>query len=281
MAADRPSGAEPDSDLDGDVVDCGPASLWTAPPAVPLDPGPVDPGPAGAGPLRPTEGVRMAWVGGGVVALDLRRDRYLVLGPAASRAVRVVVAAAGSGLADATRAALEPVLRAGLLAPSGQPAAPFRLPEPREPGGVMTRSPMVYSGRAVTAGGPIRVMRARRLIVGCDRLARERGLAALLSRLQATLEAPVREAIRAHAERLVATHDRAWLLVGGPHRSEVAAAALALDAWRSGIAVRVRLGVQRYPFHARMWVECEGRPAGGPPDLGDRLAPLVTVGSVE
>lgn len=229
----------------------------------------------------------MAWTGGGVVALDLRRDRYLVLGPALSRAVSSVVGATGSagqGPDGATRAALEPVLRAGLLAPSGRPAAPapFRLPEAREPGGVMTRSAMVYQDRAVTAGGPVRVVLARRLIVGCHRLARDHGLAALLARLEAAaLGTPAREGSRAQAERLAASHDRAWLLVRQSRRSEVAAAALALDAWRSGIAVRVRLGVQRYPFHARMWVECEGRPVAAPADLGDRLAPLVTVGGVE
>jgi hypothetical protein len=252
-----------DERIDGEVVDCGPASRWTAAPAVSPQ------RPAGPGVLRPAPGVLMAWASGGVVVLDLRRDRYLTLGPSASHAVRTVFADERP-----EPAALEPVLRAGLLTPSTTSPAPLRLAEPAEPGGVRSRA--VTPGHG-PSGGPIRVMRARRLIVDCDRLARTRGLAALLARLRAAA-IPAAKADRAYAERLAASHDRAWLLVGAPRRSEVAVAALALDAWRAGLAVRVRLGVQRYPFHERMWVECAGRPVAAPADLGERLAPLVTIG---
>jgi hypothetical protein len=239
----------------------------------------------------------MAWVSDTVVALDLRRDRYLTLGPAASHAVRAVLAAEPDP-ADVARDALEPVLRAGLLAPAGRSPAPLHLPQPREPGGVLSRSATPPQDRAGPAGGAIGVIRARRLIVGCDRLARNRGLAVLLARLRAAASeaqgADQNRADRGRAdqnrverdrverdrvERLAASHDRAWLLVGAPRRSEVAAAALALDAWRSGLAVRVRLGVQKYPFHARMWVEYAGDPIAAPADLAQRLAPLVTIGA--
>src|SRR5712691_6100001 len=142
MASDRRPPADPCESLDGEVVDCGPASMWPGPRASPSGPAgapAAGPRPTRAGYMRPAAGVRLAAAAGEVVALDLRRDRYYGLGPEASRVVHEFVATPRPAQ-DGMLAALEPALRAGLVVPVDRKPAAFRIPGPREPGGVRTRS---------------------------------------------------------------------------------------------------------------------------------------------
>jgi hypothetical protein len=221
-----------------------------------------------------------------VVALDLRRDRYFGLGPEASRTLCQLVETRRPG-PDGAPGPLDPALRAGLVVMVDRPPAAFRIPGPREPGGVRTRSLLADTDDApppATVASTARVLAARRLILSCDRLLRTRGLAVLFARLRAaadrTRPSPPAPADRDRLESLAAVHGRAWLLTGRPRpaqRSQAAAAALALHAWRAGLPARVVLGVQKYPFYARMWVECHGEVVGGAADLTYRLAPLLAV----
>jgi hypothetical protein len=291
MASDHRSRADldPRPGLDGEVVDCGPASLWPGPgpranSGEPVSVPAAGPWPPGAY-VRLAAGVRLAVASGEVVALDLRRDRYFGLGPEASRAV-YDLATLQSRL-DGPPAALQPVVRACLLVPVDRAPGTFRIAEPREPGGVRTRSLLSDDDDApppATMGSATRTLMARKLILSCDRLLNARGLAALFRRLRAAADgtrwSPPTPADRGRLKSLVLVHERAWLLTGRPRpeqRSQTTAAALALHAWRAGLPARVVLGVQKYPFYARMWVESHGEVVGGAADLSDRLAPLLSV----
>ncbi|MGI8666655.1 MAG: hypothetical protein ACR2N4_11585 [Jatrophihabitans sp.] len=270
-----PEQADREHCLDAALVDCGPAS--------PAAGAPRRPGrswPAGQRYLRPAAGVRLADVAGEVVVLDLASDRYLALGPFASTVLLDLLGAARPCQDGAEQAALEPAVLAGLLDCADLPGEPIQLPSCAEPGGL--------SSRARATGAPTRAARLATLpravatIRGCDRVLRTGGLAGLLDRLRAAAHAPIRRPAvggPARLAELAASHQRAWQWAGRPHRFDTAAAALALDAWRAGLGTQVVLGVQKYPFHAQLYVRAAGGVVGGPAELATRLAPLLAVGN--
>jgi Transglutaminase-like superfamily len=247
------------------------AEAFALEPREPIDCGPASPYPRPTRPASPlSEVVHWASWESELIALDLRSDRYVALGPLASRAAaRALVGGEVAGLED--EALLAPLVERGLLrgvAPvAGGPSAGATAPA--EPA-VRVRPP------ATLVAGALLLVRS------CDRTLRRRGLGALLERLR-------REASRAGdrpaggerradtALRLAAAHARARLFTTASWHALPAAAALGLHAWRRGLPARVVLGVQRYPFRTRAWVELEGRPLGDGPDPGERMQPIFVV----
>jgi hypothetical protein len=276
MTFDHRSAPTPVETFDADVVECGPAGPWRGRTVATGDVG--RPTVESAPYLGVAPGVRLASVGGEVIALDLRADRYFAFGPAASAAMHAIAITPGP---LSMQPSLVAAVRRGLLVPLESPPGPVLIPQPVEPGGVLSRSRLAYALAENPALGSRGLLRAAQLIVSYDRMLCARGLAVLIARLQAaaTVARPPLPEVAA-AERLASlatVHERARRLVGRPRRSAAAAAALASHAWRCGVPARVVLGVQKYPFHDHMWVECHGVVAGAAADVGRKLAHILTV----
>lgn len=57
-----------------------------------------------------------------------------------------------------------------------------------------------------------------------------------------------------------------------------AAAALARHAWRAGLPATIVVGVQKYPFHTRVFVESHGMVLDDAQEVHEALAPILVIG---
>lgn len=241
--------------------------------------GPIDCGPASPcerpRPAPPSTAPMVHWASweGELVALDLRRDRYLALGPGASRAASRALR--GEELANEDETLLRPLSDQGLLVAGVRPA------EAARGGGVSVPAWRPWESELAAAGvrPPVAwVARALLLIRAADRTLRRQGLGALVERLRQEADRTAGDGgTDEDALRLVAAHARARLVWGRAWEALPAAAALGLHAWRLGLPARVVLGVQKYPFHARAWVEHAGLALADAPEVRERLAPILVV----
>ncbi|MBO4209067.1 lasso peptide biosynthesis protein, partial [Micromonospora echinofusca] len=131
----------------------------------------------------------------------------------------------------------------------------------------------------VVPPGPTLLLTAARHLRDCDRSARHGGLLGLTVRLRRDLAAiPSRRRPFADPHRLVqAQLTVRRLLPQAPHPM-APAAALARHAWRVGLPAVLVVGVQKFPFHCRAYVECAGRVLDDAPELRDALAPVLVLG---
>lgn len=77
--------------------------------------------------------------------------------------------------------------------------------------------------------------------------------------------------------QLLEAHIRARMWYPCEIQCLLGSAALALHAWRHGIPVEFRIGVQNYPFHAHAWVEHSQSVVNDHPEVRLRLAPILVI----
>lgn len=234
--------------------------------------------------LAPARGVYLAADHGEVVVLDARRDQYSALGPGVSAAVRWALNPAGFPEPPGAAALLEPLVRAGLLAPAPQGAGGVTLPEPAEPGGVPSyrwTPHLSWAARSGVRASAVQVVRAVAAIGRADAIVRRGRIQAVLRWLRARhrrLPAAAGPGSAVLAAALVDAHIRARMLYPRQIECLAGSAALAAHAWACGLAVGFVIGVHKYPFVAHAWVEHDGQVLNDRPDVARRLAPIVAVG---
>ncbi|MEH1015957.1 lasso peptide biosynthesis protein [Micromonospora sp. CPCC 206060] len=233
-------------------------------------------------PVRPAPGVHWADCDGELVALDLNTDRFVALGPYASTVATAALTSTAPPPADPQdRAVLDSLAERGLLVsgngPVVVPATATR------PGGVATYTPRPRAGLTeaahVVPPGPALLATATRHLRECDRQARSGGLLGLTVRLRRDLAtAPSRRRPFADPYRLVQAQLTVRRLLPQALHPMAPAAALARHAWQAGLPAVFVIGVQKFPFHTRAYVECDGRVLDDAQELREVLAPVVVLG---
>ncbi|WP_317495783.1 lasso peptide biosynthesis B2 protein [Haloechinothrix sp. LS1_15] len=245
-----------------------------------------DPRYAGPGPrcgVVPGPGVYLAADGGELIALDVKRDRYLALDSRASRVDWMALRGDVAHLSPQQQLMLDALLRQRLLMRAPMTTGGFCLPVPHDPRGVSSYSWLPYRSRVARSGvspGLLGVVRSV-WFVHCAETVRQRlGIAGLLSWLVERRAGCSRQERRLHEQRVAAVvRGHLWARSLYPRQVQClsGSAGLAAHLWRLGIAAEFVIGVQKYPFVAHAWVEVNGEVINDRAEVSDGLARLVSV----
>ncbi|WP_242910546.1 lasso peptide biosynthesis protein [Actinomadura terrae] len=258
-------------------VEC-PAGLNPVPRSAPPDP-------ADGTALRSAPDVHWAWWDDELVALDLASDRFVALDSAASGAVSEALTSEAPPSSPSARRILDGLCARGLLVTAASTDPGWEPVRPTRPGGVSSFAPQPLKGLSTHSAPPptpATLALAARLLADSEGRLRRHGLLtpprdARRPRLPEQAGDPGSDEL-VRARTLVRAHLVVRGLLARPSNPLSAAAALARHAWRMGLPAHLVLGVQKYPFHTRVFVELHRVVLDDAQEVVDALAPILVIG---
>lgn len=233
--------------------------------------------------VAPGPGMYLAADRGELIALDVKRDRYLALDTRASHVARTALRGDVAHLSQEQQLILNALLRQGLLVRTPTVNAEFCLPVPRDPRGVSSYSWMPYRSRTAQLGVTpkmLDVVRSVRILHLAETIRKRLGIAGLLAWLVERRAGRPRRTRRAH-EQAVAAVVRAHLWARSLYPFQVhclsGSAGLVTHLWHLGIIAEFVIGVQKYPFIAHAWVEVNCEVINDRAEVSNRLARIVSI----
>lgn len=226
--------------------------------------------------------VHWASVGDELVALDLRSDRFLALDDIASRVVFDAFTTGAAPPSPRDREILDALFAEGLLVTAGTPDSDWAPARQSRPEGVSAYGPQPLAGLNTSEAPrptPAIVAAAATQLAACEVELRRTGIAVSPRHSRPREEPGPDPAALLRAGTLVKAHLMIRRIAPRPVDPLAAAAALARHAWQAGLPANLVVGVQKYPFHTRVFVELHGCVLDDAQELVEALAPILVIGA--